>query len=152
MNGVDDDNDGLIDMNDSGCGNPFDGSESDAAYGPDGQVLGASTSAEAEDDSGASCPASFAAFIGLNGTTPDPEAVKALQQFLNTELGLTLDVNGDFDAATIDAVKAFQTKYALEVLAPWGITDATGIVFKTTQRMINMILCPGLDLPMPELN
>jgi len=61
-------------------------------------------------------------------------------------------VDGEYDAATIEAVKAFQAKYSLDVLSPWGIDDATGIVYKTTQRMINKIACPTMDIPMPELN
>ncbi|MFZ2886450.1 MAG: peptidoglycan-binding domain-containing protein [Minisyncoccia bacterium] len=137
----DNDNDGLYDMNDAGCESTSDGSEENPVGGIGG----------AEEVAGASCPV-LSVFIGLKGQTNDPEAVKFLQNFLNTELSLTLEVNGEYDAATIEAVKAFQLKYSGEVLGPWGITDATGIVYMTTQRMINMLSCPTLEIPMPELN
>jgi hypothetical protein len=141
-NNVDDDNDGLYDMNDPDCESTSDTSEAPAIGGTsEGDVLGAS-----------SCSAIITSYIGLSGIAADPEAVKVLQAFLNKELGLTLEVNGEYDAATIEAVKAFQAKYSLDVLSPWGINDATGIVYKTTQRMINKIACPTLDIPMPELN
>jgi|GEM_PF-6462890 len=144
-NSEDDDSDGLYDMNDPDCENTSDRSEApDAGIGGTseaGDVLGASTS----------CSAVLTSYIGLNGLMSDPEAVKVLQAFLNKELGLSLDVNGKYDAATIEAVKAFQAKYSHDVLSPWGISDATGIVYKTTQRMINKISCPSLDIPMPVL-
>lgn len=138
-NNVDDDNDGLYDMNDPGCDSQSDDSEGGSAT--DGEVLGASTS----------CGPVLSVYLGLRGLANDPEAVKVVQEFLNKELGLSLEVNGEYDAATIDAVKQFQAKYPLDVLSPWGISDATGIVYKTTQRMINKISCPGLEIPMPEL-
>ncbi len=139
-NNEDDDNDGLYDMNDPGCDAKSDSSEENPVGGVGGaEVLGAS------------CPV-LNVYLGLTGQTNDPEAVKVVQSFLNTELGLTLEVNGEYDAATIDAVKAFQSKYSTEILGPWGISDSTGIVFKTTQRMINVLSCPGLDIPMPSVN
>lgn len=138
-NSKDDDNDGLYDMNDPGCSSPSDKNESDEPIGG-GDVLGATT-----------CGPILNSFLGLRGKTNDPEAVKVVQTFLNKELGLSLDVNGEYDAATIDAVEKFQSKYLSDVLNPWGISDSTGIVYLTTQRMINMIACPSLDLPMPEL-
>lgn len=137
---IDNDNDGLYDMNDPGCDKKSDSSEADPVGGiGNGEVAGAS------------CGPVVTSFLGLRGAENDPEAVKAVQEFLNKELGLSLEVNGEYDAATIEAVKAFQTKYLADVLSPWGIGDATGIVYLTTQRMINMISCPGLELPMPDL-
>lgn len=138
---VDNDNDGLYDMNDPGCESPMDGSEEDPVGGSaEGEVLGAA------------CGPILNSFLGLRGKANDPEAVKVVQEFLNKELGLSLEVNGDYDAATIEAVKVFQAKYLLDVLTPWGIGDATGIVYLTTQRMINMIACPSLNLPIPDLD
>jgi hypothetical protein len=138
-NNEDDDNDGLYDVNDPDCADANGSSESPAIGGTsEGDVLGA-------------CSAILDSYMGLSGIMADPAAVKILQAFLNKELGLTLEVNGEYDAATITAVKAFQTKYSSDVLSPWGIDESTGIVYKTTQRMINKIACPTLDLPMPEL-
>jgi hypothetical protein len=136
-NNEDDDNDGLYDVNDPDCENASDNSES-----PSGEVLGEST---------ASCVATITEYMRM-GQTNNPEQVKLLQEFLNTELGLELEVSGEFDRPTLDAVKEFQIKYSEEVLTPWGIFDSTGYAYKTTLRMIQMIMCPGTDIPMPELN
>lgn len=115
-----------------------------------GGSTGEETVAETSAEAAPACKAILTAYIGRGKN--DPEAVKILQAFLNGEMPATLEVNGIYNAATIDVVKAFQLKYATEVLAPWGITEATGIVYKTTQRMINKIGCPDMDIPMPELN
>lgn len=145
-NSQDDDNDGLYDMNDPGCESGTDTSEENPIGG---DVLGASTS-------GSSCSALLTTHMRINRTN-DAEEVKKLQTFLNGELGLTLEVDGVFGEETRDAVNAFQLKYEGEVLKPWGPfglpeKTATGYVFKTTQRWINMIHCASLNLPMPELN
>ncbi len=55
---------------------------------------------------------------------------------------------------TFDAVKSFQLKYWDQILKPWvpfGLaTDhtATGYVYKTTQRWINLTQCSTLDIPL----
>jgi hypothetical protein len=111
-------------------------------YSSTGEVLGASTTA---------CAATITAYMG-EGKDNNTEQVKLLQEFLNKELGVDLEVNGEFDRPTLDAVKAFQLKYSDEILTPWGIFTPTGYAYKTTLRMIAMILCPGTEVPMPELN
>lgn len=117
----------------------------------DGRVLGATTDA--------ACTMLINTFMGL-GRPNDPGEVGLLQDFLNQELGTTLPINGVFGAMTDAAVHSFQKKYWQEILQPWfgiagsGIADqddSTGYVFKTTQRMVNNIHCPELDLPMPQL-
>jgi len=115
------------------------------------QVLGESTVAE---DASAACVPIITSYIGRG--TNNPDEVKALQSFLNMEMNATLDVTGIFDSITKEAVKAFQLKYWMEILQPWvpfglSVTEPTGIVYKTTQRMINMLSCPGSVIPMPEL-
>lgn len=106
--------------------------------GGGGQVLGAST-----------CKPLLTSFL-KKGWKNDPEEVKKLQEFLNTNLGLTLTVSGVFDQATHDAVKAFQKKYADSVLKPWfslpgsGIKNEntpTGFVYQTTRWQINNLFC-----------
>ena len=112
-----------------------------------GLVLGAST--------GPSCSALLGSYLGL-GKKNNTEDVKKLQTFLNTEMNAGLTVNGIFDQATADAVKAFQLKYWQDVLAPWkpfGLGDhsPTGYVYKTTLRMINNLNCSSLNIPLPIL-
>ena len=85
------------------------------------------------------------------------DQVKKLQTFLNGNLGTNLPVDGSYGPMTIAAVNQFQVKYSAEVLAPWvqyGLPNAstpTGYVYKTTQRWINILMCPPLNLPIPQL-
>jgi uncharacterized repeat protein (TIGR01451 family) len=124
--------------------------------GGGGQVLGASTSTG--QVLGASCGLYLTSYIhpdrqDLN----DPVQVKKLQTFLNTNLGLNLPVTGYYGSETIAAVNQFQVKYHLEVLKPWlslGLPTQftpTSYVYQTTQRWINLIMCPALNLPVPQL-
>jgi len=78
--------------------------------------------------------------------------VRALQTFLNAHLGATIPVTGFFGTATEGLVKQFQLKYKDEILTPWGITIATGRVYKLTQYKINKLSCSTLDIPYPTLN
>ena len=117
----------------------------------DGEVLGAET--------GPTCELLLTTYMRL-GAANDSAEVTDLQGFLNEHMGSGLPLTGFFGQMTDAAVRAFQLKYWEEVLKPWfGIPDsaikdqddATGYVFKTTQRMINNLFCPSLNLPMPEL-
>jgi hypothetical protein len=64
-----------------------------------------------------------------------------LQTFLNNFEAFSLAVNGTYDMATYNAVKAFQVKYANFILTPWGATQPTGYVYYTTKKTINEIYC-----------
>ncbi len=115
-----------------------------------GQVLGASTTC-GYYLTGYITPARYA-----NGQN-DPVEVMKLQVFLNKELGLNIPISGYYGPVSEAAVRQFQLKYSSDVLAPWvphGLVNAvapTGYVYKTTQRLINMIMCPSLNLPIPQL-
>lgn len=67
--------------------------------------------------------------------------VTMLQTFLKNTEGMNVAITGVYDAQTVEAVKAFQVKYAAQVLAPWGITAPTGIVYITTAKVINSRMC-----------
>lgn len=82
------------------------------------------------------------------GANNNAEEVRKLQIFLNKHMGESIPVTGFYGDITLNAVKRFQEKYADEILRPWGIAEATGYVYKTTQRMINVIET-GQDIPMP---
>ncbi|MBI5645121.1 hypothetical protein HY970_03415, partial [Candidatus Kaiserbacteria bacterium] len=71
--------------------------------------------------------------------------------FLNGETGTSLPISGFFGVLTENAVKAFQLKYAADILTPWGITEPTGYVYKTTLWKINMIYCASLNVPPPKV-
>jgi len=85
------------------------------------------------------------------GANNNSEQVKSLQLFLNENLDIKLSANGIYDKPTFDAVKTFQMKYRDDILKPWGISESTGYVYKTTRRMINNLKCFDLNLPMPIL-
>ena len=71
--------------------------------------------------------------------------VKALQSFLNAYEGENLSETGSYDMLTQAAVKRFQSKYAADILSPWGITSPTGNVYYTTQKKVNQVACGDLD-------
>ncbi len=76
-----------------------------------------------------------------SGAANDSAEVTKLQSFFKNTLGYDVDVNGIFDQKTVTAVKAFQNKYAETIMAPWGITEATGNVYITTLKQINKLAC-----------
>ena len=125
--------------------------------GGGGQVLGASTSTG--QVLGASCGLYLTSYIHpLRKDLNDPAQVKKLQVFLNMNLGLNLPITGYYSDATIAAVNQFQVKYHIEVLKPWvplGLSTQftpTSYVYQTTQRWINLIMCPPLNILMPTLH
>jgi hypothetical protein len=84
------------------------------------------------------------------GAENDEQEVEKLQRFLNDYMEKDIPVTGFYGDITMSAVKELQSKHAAEILTPWGIAEPTGYVYKTTQRFINNIKCPGVTLPMPE--
>lgn len=79
-------------------------------------------------------------FMRIGGDNA-PSEVRKLQTYLNTYENAGLEVTGTFDVPTETAVKNLQSKYASEILAPWGVTEPTGIVYLTTTRHINTVTC-----------
>lgn len=67
--------------------------------------------------------------------------VTKLQTFLKTVEGLNVDINGKYDEKTVNAVKAFQTKYINDTMVPWGVNTPSGEVYFTTKNKINEIYC-----------
>lgn len=114
-----------------------------------GSVLGASTSTSSALPAG--CSALLTTYMRL-GKNNDSVEVEKLQKFLNDQLGANLPITGYFGRQTDAAVRDFQKLHVQEVLTPWGITDPTGYVYKTTLRWINLTQCSALQIPMPALN
>jgi uncharacterized membrane protein YtjA (UPF0391 family) len=90
------------------------------------------------------------------GQPNNPVEVMKLQSFLKSFEGFSnLAVSGFFDLETDAAVRAFQDKYAAEVLAPWNLPGNTGYVYYTTQKKINEIYCqrafPLNDMQISEI-
>jgi hypothetical protein len=67
-----------------------------------------------------------------------------MQRFLNKWMNAGLPVTGFYGPLTTAATKLFQAKYATDILAPWGITEPTGIVYLTTLHKVNELECPSL--------
>lgn len=99
---------------------------------------------------GESCGLYMDRFVRLNMLN-DAAQVKKLQEFLNRWVNAGLTVDGIFDSETELAVRAFQMTYFDEILKPWNLTSATGLVYLTTLRHMNNLECPALALPLPEL-
>lgn len=99
------------------------------------------------------CDRYLTAFI-RSGFKNDESQVRRLQTTLRDFEGANITVNGVYDAATLAAVHTFQTKYASEILAPWGARASTGYVYFTTRKKINEIYCRNtrrFDLSVQEL-
>ncbi len=111
-----------------------------------GQVLGATTN----------CGEYLNGYLSYDSDN-DSNEVKKLQSFLNDYFQASLAITGFFGPLTLDVVKQFQIKHAEEILSPWvkeGLLEPnspTGMVYKTTKRWINMMVCPSLNLPLPEI-
>jgi hypothetical protein len=79
-------------------------------------------------------------YLKLGAANPIVEVTK-LQNFLKNNEGMNITVTGTFDQATFNAVSAFQAKYKVDVLSPWGIGHTTGFVYYTTTKKINELFC-----------
>ncbi|MBX4192455.1 hypothetical protein KW798_03145 [Candidatus Parcubacteria bacterium] len=88
------------------------------------------------------CSQYLTAFMRL-GAQNDTEQVTRLQKFFNQFEDMTVPESGVFDQATLKAVHSFQTKYASDILTPWGASQSTGYVFYTTQKKVNELYCKG---------
>lgn len=130
--------------------------------GVGGQVLGASIGPGGEETGEvlgeATCSEPLLTqYLGPGRPGNDPAQVTLLQNFLNGEVAAGLPVTGYYGPLTMAAVNTFQLKYWQEVLAPWvpfGLpTDhtTTGFVGKLSLWKVNSLICPGLDIPVPQI-
>jgi hypothetical protein len=80
--------------------------------------------------------------LQLGSTGDDVSLLKiVLNSDKATQIAATpAGVTNIFDLATLDAVNRFQQKYANEILAPSGLTNATGVVGAATRKKLNFIL------------
>jgi len=66
--------------------------------------------------------------------------VKCLQEFLKSQGLFSANATGNYYSLTYKAVKAFQERYADEILTPLGLTQGTGVVANMTRAKINQFL------------
>ena len=170
--GIDNDQDGLTDMDDPGCESETDDNETDEGGSNGGGDEANEEDSSSDDDDpvylsgrrrsvssgtggevlGASidtntCGIYINSYMKM-GIDNNPEEVMRLQNFLN-EQGYTMPVTGYFGSITDENVKKFQSLYKEEILIPWvqfGFSDdPSGFVFKLTRYKINNMVCPGSE-------
>ncbi|MBI2612547.1 hypothetical protein HYW59_01890 [Candidatus Kaiserbacteria bacterium] len=73
------------------------------------------------------------------------EEVKRLQELLASDPDVYPEqlITGYFGARTEFAVKRFQEKYQQDILAPFGLTEGTGIVGEVTRQKLNAAAAPA---------
>ncbi len=153
-----------------GCKNPlatnYDPTavyEGPCTFAPTGEVLGASTSTVPSvgevlgaSTSTLSCGEYLTLKTGVErkalreGGKNDSVLVTLLQRFLNEYAPATLPITGYFGPMTTSAVKKLQAANKDAILAPWGLTKATGLVYVTTVAYINNTKCPQLNITVTE--
>ena len=106
--------------------------------GGGGSVLGASTGQVL----GESCGVYLEKFLRVGSKKNDTDQTKKLQTFLNKWMNSNLPVTGFYGNMSAAAVKAFQAKYASDILTPWKIGAPTGLVYYTTLHKVNELECP----------
>lgn len=158
QDGIDNDNDGQVDFpNDDGCSSADDDDEIKHTSGGSGGKRRSSNSNQGVVLGAESCSEYVNQYLRV-GANNDTEQVARLQQVLRDSEGMDVDVTGTFDAATLAAVHAFQTKYAADVLTPWGLPSSTGYVYYTTRKKVNEVYCkytaqfPLTDAQLAEIN
>ena len=72
----------------------------------------------------------------------NPVEVRKLQVFLRDLEGFsTVQITGVYDDQTIVALDAFQSRYASDILTPWGHTAPTSYTYILTKKKVNEIYC-----------
>ncbi|MBP7006599.1 MAG: peptidoglycan-binding protein [Candidatus Pacebacteria bacterium] len=149
--GKDNDGDNVADFpEDEGCESAKDDSEDNRKIlggggvfsRSGGSVLGASTDICDWD----------ASYLRKGWKGNNPEDVKKVQNdLLNALEGHNLTVDGVFGPKTEEAIKAFQAKYAEDILKPWGIDSPTGLFYLSSLRQAQKLLCPEKEEALPQL-
>jgi hypothetical protein len=80
------------------------------------------------------------------GGKNDSAITMLLQRFLNEYVPANLPITGYFGKMTTAAVNKLQMENKEAILAPWGLSRPTGIVYVTTLAHINNTKCPELNI------
>lgn len=87
-----------------------------------------------------SCSIYLTQYVKQGGNN-NPAEVRKLQLFLKNSEKLDVDITDVFDSKTFEAVKAFQAKYVIDTMGPWGATIPSGQVYISTTKKINELYC-----------
>ena len=79
------------------------------------------------------------------------DVMKVQKDLLNDHEGAGLTVDGVYGPLTEAAVRAFQVKYASEILTPWGISSPTGHFYLSSLHQAQLLLCPTVEDSLPPL-
>ncbi len=158
--GLDNDSDGLWDMEDPGCSDLSDDDETDVVE--EGNSGGSNGGGSSNRGGGSKkkhpglvagledCSQFLTDFLKF-GANNNTEQVNRLQMFFKEFEGMDVAQTGIFDAATLSAVHAFQAKYMGDVMGPWGASRTTGYVYLTTRKKVNELYCKGTEqFPLTE--
>lgn len=104
-------------------------------------IVVCSVSANAQNIIGATSTCPVVTKFMKFGEVNDKSEVSRLQNFLKNTEKLDVNVTGDFDLKTEEAVMEFQKKYRDIILAPWKAGIPSGSVYITTIKQINKIAC-----------
>ncbi len=110
------------------------GSSNNSGSITSGTPIGASAT------SSLTCAPTFTLYMKFGKVNNKAEVLK-LQKYLNKYLNLNISLTGFFGTKTLAAVKAFQAKYAADILSPWGYTKPTGYVYSKTIDKLNALIC-----------
>jgi len=122
------------------CAVPTVGKQSVSVPAPQTMPTPTPAVAEAQPERRTPCAAYLTTYV-KPGASNNADSVRKVEQFLVTYEHAPLTVDGVYGPQDIAAVKAFQRKYAADILTPWGITEPSGYVYKTTLRKINAVVC-----------
>lgn len=124
-----------------------------------GTVAGAATSTQPQGEVLGEAVSQCGPLLGSymrTGMENDEMEVYRLQAFLIATGHEGVEMTGEFDSATDQAVRIFQTTYREDILRPWyerGLIshmNPTGYVYLTTRWKINNLFCPDSEI-FPEL-
>ncbi len=81
------------------------------------------------------CP-HFTTYYKQGQSAPE---IRKIQIFLKDQGLYSGPIDGYYSSALDEAVRAFQARYADEILRPWGLTAPTGYWYKTTRKKANYL-------------
>lgn len=98
-------------------------------------------SAKIKDTTKTPCKDIITKPISINSSKNIEKEVKLLEQFLIEHENEKLTIDWIYTKEDIEAIKRLQLKYSEDILKPWGITQPTWYVYKTTIEKINSLNC-----------
>jgi len=80
------------------------------------------------------------------GAVNDTAEVRKLEEFLAQYEGADLLIDGVYSTTDEAIIKNFQEKYRADILDPWGMSEPSGFVYKTTRTKVNELYCAARNI------